>query len=133
MDQVAEKVFPVFDSDTPDTENNRRRFIEFIGVDLTPDIRSIYCFDDAIGADRDYMFAFDCLPSTSEKIIIRHRLTIDTVNSDNGFFMQDDFEWWDKEKIAELDKYSWTDGARNHKYYWYDNLNGKAYFFEFDM
>lgn len=133
LDLVVEKVFPPFDSDRPDTENNRQRFEEFIGVELTPDVKNIYCFDDAIGADADYMFAFNCSPYTSEKIIILHGLTIDTINSDNGFFMQNDFDWWDKETIKNLQKYSSTDGDGNHKYYWYDSSGNKAYFFKFDM
>jgi len=131
--KIGNKIFPKFDSDKADTENNKQRFKDFIKVEITPDVKNIYCFDDAIGIDADYMFLFDCDSLTSKKIIEMHNLVLDTVNFDNGFGMQHDFEWWDKDRIAELQKYSWTDGKQYHKYYWYDKEKGKAYFFDFDM
>jgi len=130
---LIHKVFPPFDHNKPDTENNKLRFKDFIKVKITPDIKNIYCFDDAIGIDADYMFSFDCDSTTSNKIIALHSLTIDTVNSNHGFGLQHDFDWWDKKKISQLQKYSWTDGRQYHKYYWYDQDNQKAYFFDFDM
>lgn len=130
--RIVEKIFPPFDHNKPDIENNKKRFKDFIKVKLTPDIKNIYCFDDAIGIDADYMFSFNCDSSTSEKIIEVHGLTIDTINSDYGFGLQHDFEWWDKTKIKKLQKYSWTNGDRYFKFYWYDNEQGKAYFFDFD-
>lgn len=131
--KVVDKVFPPFDHDKPDTQNNQKRFKDFLQIEITPDIKNIYCFDDAIGIDADYMFSFECSSSTSNEIIEVHGLTIDTVNADNGFGLQHDFDWWDKKRIAELKKYSWTNGDRHFKYYWYDEENGKAYFFDFDM
>jgi hypothetical protein len=130
---IAEKVFPPFDSSKPDTENNKIRFKDFIQVDLTADVKNIYCFDDAIGIDSDYMFSFNCSPITSRKIVEKHYLYVDTLNKDNGFFMQHDFEWWDKKRIEQLQKYSWTDGKKYHKYYCYDAEAQKAYFFDFDL
>ena len=131
--KVIEKVNPTFDYNKPDTENNKKRFKDFLKVEITPDVTNIYCFDDAIGIDVDYMFAFNCDNSTSRKIIEVHNLTIDTHNSDNGFGIQHDFKWWDRKEIEKLQKYSWTDGNQYFKYYWYDKENGKAYFFDFDM
>lgn len=132
-DRVIDKVFPPFDHDKPDTDNNKKRFQDFLKVEITSDIMEIYCFDDAIGMDADYMFSFKCNSATSDKIIKAHGLGIDSTNSDNGFGMQHDFDWWDKKRIAQLDRFSWTNGQGYHKYYWYDNENGKAYFFDFDM
>ena len=131
--KVVDKVFPPFDHDKPDTDNNKKRFKDFIKIDLTPDIKNIYCFDDAIGIDASYMFSFDCKPGTSKKIIEINGLAIDTVNLDNGLGLQQDFEWWDKEHINKLQKYSWTNGKGYFKYYWYDKETRKAYFFDFDM
>lgn len=131
--RVVDKVFPPFDQDKPDTDNNKKRFKDFLKVKMTSDVKNIYCFDDAIGIDADYMFAFNCDSATSVKIIEVHELSIDTLNSDNGFGMQHDFEWWDKERIKKLQKYSWTNDDQYFKYYWYDKENNKAYFFDFDM
>ncbi|PZE15580.1 hypothetical protein DNU06_17345 [Putridiphycobacter roseus] len=131
--KVVDKVFPSFDCDQADTENNRSRFAEFLKIRITPDVKNIYCFDDAIGIDADYMFAFNCNATTSKQIINTHNLIVDTVNSDNGFGMQHDFEWWDKKRIENLQKYSWTDGNQYFKYYWYDSENEKGYYFDFDL
>ncbi|WP_223241504.1 hypothetical protein [Flammeovirga sp. EKP202] len=130
--KVIDKVAPTFDHDKPDTENNRKRFSDFLKVEITPDVKNIYCFDDVIGIDADYMFAFNCNETTSQKIIEYHHLSIDSLNTNNGFSMQNDFEWWDKDRIENLQKYSWTNGNQYFKYYWYDSENGKAYFFDFD-
>jgi hypothetical protein len=131
--KVVNAVFPQFDPGKPDSDNNKIRFKDFIQVEITPDVKNIYCFDDAIGIDHDYMFSFNCSLSTSERIIAMHHLLADTLNADNGLGMQHDFEWWDKAKIEKLQKYSWTDGKQYHKYYWYDAQTQKAYFFDFDM
>lgn len=131
--KVVGKIFPPFDHDKPDTDNNRKRFKDFLKVEITPDVKNIYCFDDAIGIDADYMFAFNCDSITSRKIIEAHKLKIDTLNSDNGFGLQHNFEWWDKEKIKKLKKYSWTNSSQYSKYYWYDEDSRKAYFFDFDI
>ena len=131
--KVIDKVYPPFDHDKADTENNKKRFKDFLKVEITQDVKNIYCFDDAIGIDADYMFAFNCSPETSNKIIEANKLTIDTLNSDNGFGLQHDFEWWDKKRIENLRKFSWTDGNQYFKYYWYDGENNKGYFFDFDM
>lgn len=122
-----------FDHDKPDTENNRKRFREFLKVELTPDVRNIYCFDDELGIEADYMFAFNCDSVTSAKIIRVHRLTPDRENKNNCFDLQQDFAWWDKKRIARLPKYVWTDGLQNYTYYWYDRENKKAYYFDFDV
>ncbi|WP_250149325.1 hypothetical protein [Flagellimonas sp. 389] len=131
--KVIDKIYPSFDHDKPDTENNKKRFKDFLKIEISPDVKNIYCFDDAIGIDADYMFAFNCNEKTSKKIVEVHNLSIDPLNSDNGFGMQHDFAWWDKERIENLKKYSWTDGNKYFKYYWYDKENEKAYFFDFDL
>lgn len=131
--KIDDAILPQFDPGKPDSDNNKNRFNDFIQVELTPDVKNIYCFDDAIGIDQDYMFSFNCSLTTSSKIIETHHLTVDTLNPDNGFNIQHDFEWWDKARIEQLQKYSWTDGKHYHKYYWYDSKAQKAYFFDFDM
>jgi hypothetical protein len=133
--KAIDKVIPPFDHDRPDTDNNRQRFRDFIRVEITPDVQNIYCFnDDIVGIDADYMFAFNCNQTTSDKIIELHKFEPDTAtNRDNGFGLQHDFPWWDKTRIARLPKYKWNDGGQYFKYYWYDKDNQQAYFFDFDM
>jgi hypothetical protein len=37
-DQLLDKVFPIYDSGKFDTENNKKRFVEHLQVELTPDL-----------------------------------------------------------------------------------------------
>lgn len=132
-DELVDKVLPQFDAHQSDTKFNKLRFKDFLQVELTPDIHTIYCFDDAVGIDKDYMFSFNCNAETAQKIITKHQLKLDKSTTDYGFGMQHDFEWWDKQKIEKLDLYSWTDRNQYFKYFWYDVSEQKAYFFDFDM
>ncbi len=130
---LVDKVVPHFDAYKPDTKFNKERFTDFLKVDLSPDIKNIYCFDDAIGIDADYMFSFNCDSTTARKIIEKHQLKLDKETSDYAFGLQHDFDWWDKKKIEKLDLYSWQGDHQYFKYFWYDKKEQKAYYFDFDM
>ena len=130
---LVDKVVPHFDAYKPDTKFNKERFKDFLKVDLTPDIKNIYCFDDAIGIDADYMFSFNCDTTTARKIIEKHQLKLDKETTDYAFGLQHDFEWWDKKKIEKLVLYSWQGDHQYFKYFWYDKTEQKAYYFDFDM
>jgi len=131
--ELVDKVVPHFDADEPDTKFNLKRFDDFINVERTPDIKNIYCFDDAIGIDADYQFSFNCNSATAERIIKKHQLELNKITTDYAFGFQNDFKWWDKNKIEKLDLYSWNDGEQYFKYFWFDITEQKAYFFDFDM
>lgn len=130
---VSDKVIPHFDAYKPDTKYNKERFKDFLQVELTPDIKNIYCFDDAIGIDADYPFGFNCDSSTARRIIEKHQLTLDKKTTAYAFGLQNDFSWWDKKKIEKLDLYSREGENRYFKYFWYDAKEQKAYYFDFDM
>lgn len=130
---LVDKIIPHFDAYKPDTKYNKERFKDFLKVDLTPDIKNIYCFDDAVGIDADYMFSFHCDTTTARKIIEKHQLKLDKETTDYAFGIQHDFEWWDKKKIENLDLYSWKGDHQYFKYFWYDRTEQKAYFFDFDL
>ena len=129
----VDKVFPRFDAYQSDTKFNKKRFKDFLQVELTSDIKNIYCFDDAIGIDADYMFSFNCDSTTAIKIIEKHQLILNKEITDYAFGLQNDFDWWDKKKIEKLDLYSWQGENQYFKYFWYDKTEQKAYFFDFDM
>jgi hypothetical protein len=130
---LVDKVVPHFDAYKSDTKFNKERFKDFLKVDLTPDIKNIYCFDDRIGIDADYMFSFNCDTTTARKIIEKHQLKIDKETTDYAFGLQHDFDWWDKKKIEKLDLYSWQGDHQYFKYFWYDKTEKKAYYFDFNM
>lgn len=131
-----EKVFPTFDSNIPDTEANKKNFRHFLKVDITPDVKNIYCFDDAIGQDADYMFSFNCDSLTVNRIIDMHELKKDSLLGNNQDGLQHDFFWWDKKRINQLPSYSWdsdNEGKNLHKLFWFDSKNQKAYYFVYDL
>ena len=130
---LVDKVVPHFDAYKADTKFNKERFKDFLQVELTNDIKNIYCFDDAIGIDADYQFSFNCDSSTVRRIVDKHKLTLDTETTDFAFGLQNDFDWWDKKKIEKLKLYSWKGDHQYFKYFWYDNKEQKAYYFDFDM
>jgi hypothetical protein len=130
---IVDKVIPRFDAYQPDTKYNKERLKDFLQVDLTEDIKNIYCFDDVIGIDADYMFSFNCKTTTAKKIIDKHKLKLDKETTDYAFGLQNDFDWWDKKKIEKLDLYSWQGEHQYFKYFWYDKTEQKAYYFDFDM
>lgn len=130
---IVDIVIPRFDAYEPDTKYNKERFKDFLKIDLTQDIKNIYCFDDAIGIDADYMFSFNCDSTTVKRIIEKHQLKLDTTTTDYAFGLQHDFKWWDKEKIEKLDLYSWQSEHQYFKYFWYDKTEQKAYYFDFNM
>ena len=132
-EDLVDKVVPHFDAYNPDTKFNKERFKDFLKVDLTSDVKNIYCFDDAIGIDADYMFSFNCDTTTTSKIIEKHQLKLDKVTTDYAFGLQHDFDWWDKKKIEKLELYSWQGEHQRFKYFWYDKTEQKAYYFDFDM
>jgi hypothetical protein len=132
-DNLVDKIIPQFDSYTPDTHFNKERFKEFLQIELTPDIKNIYCFADRIGVDSKFQFSFNCDVATAEKIIQQHKLNLDKNNTDFASGFQHDFDWWNKKEIAKLPLYMWQGEHAYFKYFWYDKAQQKAYFFDFDM
>ncbi|MEQ1734200.1 MAG: hypothetical protein ABL940_11030 [Bacteroidia bacterium] len=131
--QIIDKIIPRFDAYKPDTKYNKERFKDFLKIDITLDVKNIYCFNDAIGIDTDYQFSFNCDTATVRKIITKHQLKLDKETTDYAFGLQNDFEWWDKKKIEKLDLYSRRDDHQYFKCFWYDKIEQKAYYFDCDM
>ena len=134
--EVAGKIFPPFNSDTPDTESNRKNFRRFLNTEVTPDVKNLYCFDDATGADADYMFAFNCDSVTAKNLIATNNLKKDTTVGNNPEGLQHNFPWWNKKRIRELQSYSFNSSEKGkgfHKLFWYDGEARKAYYFEYSL
>jgi hypothetical protein len=132
-DALVDKVFPRFDAYQPDTKYNKWRFKEFLKVEITPDVKNIFCYGDAIGIDAKYQFAFNCSKETATRIIEKHSLKPDTSTTDPGYNLQTPFEWWPISKIKTLKFYSFVGEHSYYKYFWYDPKEQKAYYFDFDM
>jgi hypothetical protein len=132
-ERIIDKAFPHFDSDTADTKFNKQRFVEYLEVNFSTDVTNIYCFGDFLGVDFKVLFSFNCDSTTIQEIINKKGLKVINDSSDTGLLFQDDFKWWDKEKINQLKGYK--NGKVNEfwQYLWYDKNQKKAYYEEFTM
>jgi len=126
--QLADKIFPGFDSEKPDTENNKRRFREYLEVDLIEDVRNIYCYGDFLGADYKVLIAFSCDPITIDKVIAVKKMQQVTSKDDDGLFFSENFKWWDKDRIKMLQPSKVGKEEENWQYLWYDPKTKQAYF-----
>lgn len=133
VDSAIAKVFPPFNSKTPDTKANQQRFHDFLKVPLTSDIHNIYCFDSPIGIDTYYLFAFSCNETTAAHIIEVQGLHRDHHQTEAPFDLRNDLFWWPNEKIKNLPRYSRKNGERRALYFWYDQKDQKAYFLDVDL
>ena len=132
-DDLEDKVIPKFDPETPDSKYNKKRFKDFLKVPVTEDVKNIYCSSDAIGIDASYQFAFNCSRTTADNIIKNLELKIDKSKESGGYGIHHDFNWWDLEKIKLLDLYSYNFENNYFRCFWYDELEQKGYFFDYDM
>jgi hypothetical protein len=130
--ELKDEILPTFDAHQPDTKANKKRFSDFLKVELTPDIKNIYCYGDAIGIDASYQFSFDCDTATVSRIISINQLSLDTLGRNDGSGISREFEWWNMQTISRLQLYSWNKGSY-FKNFWYDEAEGKAYFLDYDM
>ncbi len=133
VEEQTDKLFPTYDQNTPDTDNNKKRFKEFFGFHPTQDIKDIYCYADEKGIDHDYSFSFHCDTETIRKICEHFNLSNDSIYEADITGLFHDFDWWDTDKIEQLPPYWTTRENQVHHFLWYDTTDTKAYYFEFDL
>ncbi len=125
---IVDNTFPHFDYDKADTKYNKKRFIEYLEVELTTDIKEIYCFGDFLGADYKVLFSFKCDSSTVQRIINKKDLKLTNTDNDNGLLLSENFKWWKKEIIKKFKPYKTGKTQEYWQYLWYDNKNKIAYY-----
>ena len=134
VDNAKDNIISHYDSKIPDTKWNKKRFDEFFHFAPTSDVKNIYCFADEIAFDHTYMFSFNCNMTTLYKIISELELVQADSPDKSSEGIQQDFDWWDKEKLKNLTPYcKKEDEHRTYWYLWYDMTDKKAYYIEFDM
>lgn len=102
-------------------------------MDATPDVKNLYCAEDAIGIDADYEFVFDCDDSTIAKIVKNLQLKKISKDSVTANDFADNLSWWDKADMATIDPY-WKKGEHETYWYlWYNKKKKHAYFMTYDM
>ncbi len=117
-----------FDSNKPDTDRNKKRFQEYLEIDLTQDVSNIYC-DGDLGPDYSVLFSFNCDSSTVGRIIKKKNLRI-SKDYDDGLFFLKEYSWWHKEQIEKIRPYKNINKGKLSQYLWYDKETKKAYYEE---
>jgi hypothetical protein len=131
--EMSDKVFPIFDSEVPDTKFNKRRFEEYLEVEISEDVDSIYAFGDFLGADYKILFSFKCSPETIDEIVKRKGMAVSEKVNDGGLMFSDEFQWWDKGATERIQPYCKIDSTKSHFYLWYDSRRQKAYYEQFSL
>ncbi|MDD2982930.1 MAG: hypothetical protein PHQ74_06045 [Crocinitomicaceae bacterium] len=129
---ALDQVFPKFDAYTPDTKFNKKRFVEYLGVELSAAVKDIYCYGDFLGIDYKVLISFTCDSTTVQRIITRKKMEI-TADEDVGLNFSEEFPWWNKERIKILKPYKYGKEDQFWEYIWYDKANKKAYFEAFSL
>jgi len=130
---VAEKIFPVFDAHQADTKYNKKRFEEYLEVNVTDDVNAIYAYGDFLGADYKVLIAFTCDSSTVQKIVLRKDLKLSGSRNDDGLLLSNQFPWWDEKVIARIQPYKKIEKSGDRLYLWYDKTTRKGYFQQFSL
>lgn len=130
---LADKIFPSYDSGKPDTENNKKRFTEHLTIDLTNDIKNIYCYGDFMGIDYKVLISFTCDTSTINRILRAKGMTISQKDHDSGLSFSAELPWWHKEIIERIRPYKVGKEYEYWHYLWYDKKTRTAYYEEFSM
>lgn len=124
---------PPFDTDKPDTENNRFHYEHLINVKISPDVVNLYADGDEIGIDAAYYLAFECNKETALRIINSNKLLQDEklgIPLINGYKTA----WWDTNEIESLPRFVYKNEDETYfKYFWYNESNQHAYFMDFDL
>lgn len=121
-----------FDPNEVDTKSNKKIFKKYLEVELTSDVKYIYCYAD-FGTDYSVLISFSCDSNTIENIVSKKHMKLTTEDSDNGLFFDQKFKWWDNDKIEKIKPYKTEQDQKFWKYLWYDSINKKAYYQEFSL
>ena len=104
-EQLIDEVFPKYDYQKVDTENNKKRLKEHLQIPLTDDIKNIYAFRDFLRIDYKVLIAFTCDQATINRVVAAKKMELSTKKSDDGLYFLDEFPWWDKDQIELLQPY----------------------------
>ncbi|RYE58250.1 MAG: hypothetical protein EOP48_03955 [Sphingobacteriales bacterium] len=132
-DAAIDKLIPTFDSYNPDTKYNKKRFSEFFGMAPSKDVSNIYCYNDQMGIDSKFQFAFRCDTTTRSRIVEFLGLSPERMPDNSSRGLWTTFKWWDSSKIETLVPYSFKIEDTYYRYLWYDDSANTVYYLDFDM
>jgi hypothetical protein len=132
-DELIDKVFPIYNSSKPDTDNNKKRFKEHLKIELTEDINNIYTHGDFLGIDYKVLISFNCDTATVSRIIKAKSMNLSLADHDNGLIFISEFPWWNEKVIEKIKPYKVGKEYEYWQYLWYDRKSKTAYYEEFSL
>lgn len=130
---LAEKVFPIYDHGKSDTESNKKRFREYLQVAPTPDVKEVYSYGDFMGIDYKVLIAFKCDTATINNIVKVKKMSLSNEEYDHGLTFGEEFPWWDKNAIEQIQPYKVGKEYEYWEYLWYDPKTNLAYYQQFSL
>ncbi len=128
-----DRLLPSYDSDRPDTENNKKRFESHLETDFNPSVKNIYSYADFLGIDYSVHIAFEADSQTINQIIQNKDMKIVSEEKGGGLYNGLDFPWWHRYELEKMVPYQYGNLGDYMEFLWYDRNNGKAYYQEFSM
>lgn len=132
---VAEKidrVIPSYDPGVPDTDNNKRRFKDHLGVAASADVNGLYTYADYLGIDYKVMMIFNCDQSTIDKIIKKNDMQLSTDEKGQVVCSSFTVDVWGG-KVADMICYEAGEEDQFFQYLFYNPVTKQAYYEEFSM
>lgn len=128
-----DRLFPSYDSDKHDTENNKKRFVTHLETELNPSVKNIYSYGDFLGIDYSVYIAFEADSQTINQIIQNKDMKIIDEEKGGGLYNGLDFPWWHRSELDKIVPYQYGTMGEYMEFLWYDQKSGKAYYQEFSM
>lgn len=116
----------LYNSETPDTEENKKSFTWHLGVPVSEDVKNIFAYAE-LWTDSIFLFSFSADTSTIEEIIKTKGFTIPDFPESP---ITKDLRWWDDEYIKTFPRYQLTN-EKSSFILWYDEKSQQAYYQEF--
>lgn len=130
---LVDNVLPTYNTATPDTYYNKKRFKEYLKVELTDDIKNIYADGDHMGIDYYVRMTFYCSEETIARIVKVKKLKLYNKKDRVTLSSLHNLNWWDADKLKLMAPYTYEVEGQYYENLWYDAVNRQAYYLEYSL
>lgn len=122
-----------YNSSTPDTDDNKKRFREHLEMTITADVKELFTYGNVMGIDNSVLMSFTCDQATINRIIRKNAMELCADTTDKGLFLTGSPQWWKRDVIEKLVPYKAGEEDGFWQYLWYDPVTKQAFYEEFSM
>jgi hypothetical protein len=130
--RITDKLVRHYDANEPDTEFNKKRFQEHLGLPAAAGARNIYAYSDEMGIDHSYQLSFTSDSAFIATIICQNKLVKKPLEL-IPFNIATEQYWWKSSDVEALPVYWRGEQDKWYQILWYDAKNQKAYCLEYDL